>query len=161
VTIAAAGMTGSSSGAGSATWSAGSFPADQEVYLTVPVLPRAGGFFQVAGRVDTLGTTSISCYFLRVVPSAGRWELRKKIRGATSVVVGSFSAPFAAGDAAGLRMSGSMLTAYRRTGNGAWARVGSATDTSIAAAGYVSFTLGDTTVRGGAIGGGSTEGGGT
>ena len=50
---------------------------------------------------------------------------------------------------------------YRRTGNGTWTRVGSATDTSIAAGGYVSFTLGDTTVRGGVIGGGSIEGGGT
>lgn len=61
--------------------------------------------------------------------------------------------------AAGLRPSGSTLTAYRRTGNGTWTRVGSATDASITAGGYLSFTPGDTTVRGGALGGGSTEGG--
>jgi hypothetical protein len=75
------------------------------------------------------------------------------------VVVGAFTAPFAARDAAGLRPSGSTLTAYRRTGDGTWTRVGSATDASITAGGYLSFTPGDTTVRGGALGGGTTEGG--
>ena len=52
-------------------------------------------------------------------------------------------------------MIGSTLTAYRKPGAGAWTSVGSVTDTAIPGAGYVSFTLGDTTIRGGAFGGGS------
>jgi len=154
VTIAAPGATRSSAGASSASWSVASFAADQDAHLRVPTLPRAGGFFQLAGRLNTLGTANVSCYFLRVTPSTGRWDLRKKVRGATSVSMATFSAPFAAGDSAGLRIRGSTLTAYRKPGSGAWSPVGSATDTAITAGGYVSFTLGDTTVRGGAFGGG-------
>jgi hypothetical protein len=79
-----------------------------------------------------------------------------KLNGADSTVITTFSAPVAAGDSVGLAASGSTLTAYRKAGLGAWAAVGSATDTSITAGGFVSFALGDTTARGGVFGGGST-----
>ena len=59
------------------------------------------------------------------------------------------------GGLVGLQVIGSTLTAYRKPGAGAWAPVGSVADTAIPGAGYVSFTLGDTTIRGGAFGGGS------
>ena len=53
VIVATSGQTVSSGGAASATWQASSFGANQEVYLTVPVLPAAGDFFQVGGRVSS------------------------------------------------------------------------------------------------------------
>src|SRR6185436_11793041 len=155
VAIKAIGQTGSSSGAASATWKLAAFTANQEAYLTVPALPRAGSFMQAAVRVSTLNAGTVSCYFLRVTPSTGTWELRKKLNGAGSTSIKTFTAPFAAGDAAGLQIIGSSLTAYRKPAFGAWTSVGSATDTTIPGAGYVSFTLGDTTMRGGAFGGGS------
>jgi acid phosphatase type 7 len=155
VTIKSSGLTASTTGASSATWKLGTFTADQEAYLTMPVLPRAGAFMQVAGRVSTLSAGTVSCYFLRVTPSTGGWDLRKKINGAGSSSIKTFTAPFAAGDAAGLQIIGSTLTAYRKPALGAWTSVGSATDTAIPGAGYLSFTLGDTTMRGGAFGGGS------
>ena len=104
-------------------------------------LPRAGGFLQVAGRVSTLGTAGLSCYLLRVTPSTGVWDLRKKINGATSVSLKTFTAPFNAGDTLALQLVGSTINAFRRSG--AWSFVGSASDTAIAAGGYLSFTLGD------------------
>jgi hypothetical protein len=159
VLIAASGSTASNSAsAGSATWNL-SLGADQEAYLTVPVLPAAGNFLQVAARVSTQTPSTLSCYFLRVIPSSSRFELRKKINGAGSTLITSFTAPFAAGDAMGLQVSGFTLTAYRKPGNGAWVPVGSATDAAIAGGGYVSFTLGDTTTRGATFGGGTIPGG--
>jgi hypothetical protein len=155
VTIKSSGLTGSSSGAGSATWKTASFAADQEGYLSVPTLPAGSNFFQIAGRVSNLNSSTVSCYFLRVTPSTGAWNLRKKLNGAASTSIRSFTAPFAAGDSAGLQIIGSTITAYRKPALGAWAAVGSATDASIPGAGYLSFTLGDTTMRGGAFGGGS------
>ena len=107
----------------------------------MPTLPKAGQFLQVAGRVSTLSASTVSCYFLRVTPSTGIWDLRKKINGAGSTSIKTFSAPFAAGDGAGLRIAGSTITAYRKPGTGAWTAVGSATDTAIPAGGYLSFTL--------------------
>ena len=153
--IASSGLTKSSAGASSATWIGQQFGPDQEAYLTIPTLPRAGQFLQVAGRVSTLTASTVSCYFLRVTPSTGVWDLRKKVNGAGSSSIKTFSAPFAAGDGAGLRIAGSTITVYRKPGTGAWSAVGSATDTSIPAGGYLSFTLSDTTIRGGTFGGGN------
>ena len=157
VTIASSGLTKSSSGAASANWSAQTFTADQEAYLAVPTLPAAGRFFQVAARVSTLGSSGVSCYFLRVTPSTSTWDLRKKVNGAGSTSMKTFKVAFAAGDTAGLALTGSTITAYRKSAFGTWASVVSATDTAIPGAGYVSFTLGDTTIRGGAFGGGSAN----
>jgi hypothetical protein len=155
VSIVASGETASSAGAGSATWSGGKFGADQEAYLAVAVLPRSGNWLQVAGRVSNLGPAGISCYFLRVTPSTGTWDLRKKLNGATSTSLQTFTAPLGAGDSVGLRISGSVISAYRRAASGAWSSVGSTSDAAITAGGYVTFTLGDTTMRGGAFGGGT------
>jgi acid phosphatase type 7 len=157
VAVRAGNVTASSSGAGSATWKAATFAADQEVYVTVPTLPSAGGFMQLAGRVSNLTSSSVSCYFLRVTPSTSTWDLRKKVNGAASSSMKTFSAPFAGGDSAGLRIVGSTITAYRKPAGGSWAPVVSATDTAIPGSGYLSFTLGDTTIRGGAFGGGSVS----
>jgi hypothetical protein len=118
-------------------------------------LPKAGSFFQVAGRISTLSASNVSCYFVKVTPSTSKWELRKKLNGATSTVMQSFTAPFAAGDTAGIQLEGSTITAYRKPAFGSWTAIGSVTDTAIPGAGYVAFTLGDTTIRGGAFGGGS------
>jgi hypothetical protein len=155
VSIEQSGATMSSAGAASATWNGGPFAADQEVYLTVPTLPQSSGFAQVAARVSTQSPTNISCYLLRVTPSTGTWDLRKKLNGATSTSMKSVTAPFAAGDALGLEISGSTITAYRKPSGGAWTAIVSSADTAIPAGGYIAFALGDTTIRGGAFGGGS------
>jgi acid phosphatase type 7 len=158
VSIASSGLTiGSAAGASSATWSAASFAADQEAYLTIPTLPAAGDFIQVAGRLNTLSTSGISCYFLRVTPSTSTWDLRKKINGANSTSIRTFTAPLNAGDAIGLQLTGTTLTAYRKPAGGSWSAIGSTTDSAITTGGYIAFTLGDTTMRGGPFGGGNTS----
>ena len=78
VTIETNGVTKSASGASTATWKASTFAADQEAFLSVPTLPKAGSFMQVAGRISTLGASGVSCYFVKVTPSTSKWELRKK-----------------------------------------------------------------------------------
>ena len=133
---------------------AGQFNADEEAYLTGPVLPAAGHVFQVDTRVSSLTPSNVSMYFLQVTPSKQLWDLRKKINGAASTSMKTFTAPFAAGDSAGLQLTGSTITAWHESGS-SWTPVGSVTDTAITAGGYIGFTLGDTTVRGGAFGGGN------
>ena len=96
-------------------------------------------------------------YFLRVTPSKNLWELRKSSTAGCRHGLGTFTAPFAAGDSAGLQLNGSTITAWHESGTGGWTAVGSVTDTSITAGGYVSFTLGDATMRGGPFGGGNAS----
>ena len=158
VSVVASGQTGGSTGASSATWSHQLFGANEESYLTVPTLPAAGDYVQVGGRVSSLTGSNVSMYFVRVTPSKNLWDLRKKVNGAGSVSMGTFTAPMVAGDSIGLKLNGSMITAYHESGQSAWTQVGSVTDTSISAGGYLTFTLGDTTARGGAFGGGTSAG---
>jgi hypothetical protein len=153
------GQTVSSSGTASALWIASTFGADEEAYLAVPTLPAAGHTFQVDTRVSSLTPSNVSMYFLQVTPSKQLWDLRRKINGAGSTSMKTFTAPFAAGDSAGLQLVGSTITAWHEPGTGSWTSVGSVTDTSITAGGYIGFTLGDTTVRGGAFGGGNPAAG--
>jgi hypothetical protein len=157
VSVPSSGVTAGSGAASSAIWTHAQFAADQEAYVTVPTLPAAGGFMQVGGRVSSLTGSNVSLYFLRVTPSKNLWDLRKKINGAGSTSMGTFTAPFAASDSMGIKMNGSTITAYHETGQGAWSSVGSVTDTSITAGGYLTFTLGDATARGGAFGGGNSS----
>ena len=107
-------------------------------------------------RVSTLSAATVSCYFLRVTPSTEHLgpaqEAQRRGLDVDQDLHGSRSPP---ATAPGLQIIGSTLTAYRKPGAGAWTSVGSATDTAIPGAGYVSFTLGDTTMRGGAFGGGT------
>jgi large repetitive protein len=155
VDVTTSGQTVSSGGTASALWIATPFNADQEAYLRVPVLPAAGHTFQVDTRVSSLTPSNVSMYFLQVTPSKQLWDLRRKLNGAGSTSMKTFTAPFAAGDSAGLQLTGSTITAWHESGTGSWTPVGSVTDTSITAGGYIGFTLGDTTVRGGAFGGGN------
>lgn len=157
VSVNASGRTFSSSGAASALWIATSFNADQEAYLTVPVLPASGHAFQIDARVSSLTASTVSMYFLKVTPSSKLWDLRRKLNGGGSTSMTTFSAPFAAGDSAGLQLNGSTITAWHESATGNWTQVGSVTDTSITAGGYIGFTLGDTTARGGAFGGGNAS----
>ena len=152
VAIASSGLTESASGAASATWNAGTFGADQEAYLTVPTLPaagrlhpgrRAGQHAQRRERLlllpagDAVDRAPGTCARSSTAPPRRRCRpSRLRSRPATAI---------------GLQVVGSTLTAYRKPGAGAWTAVGSATDTAIPAGGYVSFTLGDTTMRGGAL----------
>jgi hypothetical protein len=161
VSVSAGTPSGTVSGGGtaSALWVATPFNADQEAYLTVPVLPAAGHAFQVDTRVSSLTASNVSMYFLQVTPSKGLWDLRRKINGAGSTSLKTFSAPFAAGNSAGLQLTGSTITAWHESATGGWTTVGSVTDTSIPAGGYIGFTLGDTTARGGAFGGGNGSSG--
>jgi hypothetical protein len=68
----------------SATWSAARFGGDQDAFLTLRTPPKPNGFVQLVGRLNTLGTAGVSCYFVRV-SGAGVWELRKRVNGASSV----------------------------------------------------------------------------
>ena len=157
VSVPSSGTTAGSSGASSAIWTHAQFGADQEAYMTVPTLPGAGGFLQVGGRVSSLTGSNVSMYFVRVTPSKNLWDLRKKVNGAGSTSMGTFTAPFSAGDSLGIKLSGSTISAYHEAGTGAWSAVGSVIDTSITAGGYLTFTLGDTTARGAAFGGGNSS----
>ena len=154
VSVSASGITAGGSDTSSATWVHEQFAANQESYLTVPKLPPLGGFVQVGGRVSSLtGSVSLFC----ASPVKNLWDIRKKLNGAGSTSIGTFAAPFAAGDSLGLKLIGSTLTAYHQHGSGAWASVASVTDTSITNGGYLTFTLGDTAARGGAFGGGNSS----
>ena len=96
---------------GSATWRTQTFTADQEAYMTVPTLPGGEQLHAGRGRVSTLSSADLSCYFLRVTPSTGTWDLRKKLNGAGSTSIKTFTAPVRGRRLA--RPAGDRLDAHR------------------------------------------------
>ena len=71
-------------------------------------------------RVCTQNAATVSCYFLRVTPSTGAWDLRVKLNGGGSSSLTTFNAPFAAGDGLGMQLTGLTITVFRKAGAGAW-----------------------------------------
>lgn len=145
---------GASSGA--AIWST-QFPADQEVWQQYPVFGTGGANLLLRSTTSN-NSGATSAYVLRVVPGTA-WEIRKRINGATSVLVASGPVwPTSNGDAIKLRAVGSTLTAFHQPGGtGPWTTVFSITDTSIAGAGYIGLSApaNTDTYRAGTFGGGA------
>lgn len=143
-------------------WATSSGP-DQEVWFPLSTLPAAGDYVQLFLRASNLGAVNPSVYILKVTfptpnTNAATWDVRKKITGggSTSVSVVSTTTAMAAGDSIGFEVIGSTLKAYKKPAAGAWAQVGtSASDSAITAAGFLGFTISDTTMRVGTVGGGS------
>jgi hypothetical protein len=146
----------SSTGAGaSAVWNPTVFGADQEAYATLHVLPAPTAFAQVWVRITNPPSATTTGYFLRVTPSTGVFNVRKKIAGGSSSSIGTFSQAVAAFDSFGLSVVGSTLTAWYKSGAGAWVSLGSFVDASIAGGGSVGFSVNDSTVRLTNFGGGT------
>lgn len=139
-----------------------SFAENQDVALAVPVVDSTAGIFvQLIVRGSTsANTTTTSAYFLRIVPATSSWTIRKRVGGASSTVLATFTNGLASGDAIGLRATGSAtttLTAYYKASGGSWVQVGTVGDASgaLTGAGFIGFTLQGTTARGGTFSGGA------
>lgn len=143
----------------SAVWNPTSFDADQESYLTVPILPSSGTItVQVWVRITNSPSATATGYFLRVSTTTGIFDIRKKIAGGASSSIGTFSQAFVAGDSFGLSVAGSTLTAWYKSGAGAWTQVGSVVDASISGVGNIGFSIGGSTVvRVSGFGGGNPK----
>lgn len=140
----------------SAVWNPTTFGADEEAYATLAVLPTAGSFDAVWVRITNPPSATVTGYFLRVTPSTGLFDVRKKVAGGASASLGhTFTQAFAAGDSFGLSIAGTTISVWYRSGAGAWTLLGSFTDASISGGGSIGFSVSEAAVRMTNFGGGT------
>jgi hypothetical protein len=129
-------------------WNPTSFAADQEVFVTVPVVPPSGAC-RLYARISSPGVTaSVDDYELEIDGSSS--YISKTING-TRTFLSNLGVLFAAGDQMGLRCQGDQIIAFR---NGT--EIGRVTDSSITGGGFIGKVAQNSTgVRLDDFGGGS------
>lgn len=130
---------------GSADWNVTQFGPDCEVYATFATRQDDTGVNVLAARLDSLIAPTVG-YILEVY--------RQDVPGDT-VNLSSFSTPdilvipitLQDGDAFGMELIGNTINVYQKPVAGVWMLIGTIVDMETAAAGYVGFSLNDTTTR--------------
>lgn len=150
-----------SAGAGNAWWNAAEFGPGSEVYCEVGVMPTTGQFIQMFVRLQNEGGSNPpgpDAYMARMIGNSSGAEtvrLYERLSGtATALGADITSESFVVGDAFGLEVSGTSITAYRRSG-GVWASIGTRTSGGVSAAGPIGLELEGSGIRVVNFGGGT------
>lgn len=136
-------------GAGNVSvWNPRTFGPDCECYLTVDTLEGVSSSFSVVARAkDTGSLATIDGYAVAHNQLAGTDTIQIQVltNGAAVTLGANFNQEVAAGDSLGIRVFGSTIEAWYKSGALAWTLLGSRTDSTYAAAGsLVMIGLGTT-----------------
>lgn len=128
-------------------WSASTFGADIEAYLTVAALPPAFKKIQVLGRIQSPGTSG-NGYCLDLFLNNTQWEYRiYRIDAGSLTQLGStVNGTLTAGDTLGISVVGTAITGYQKTG-GTWSTILSQTDATYSGVGYIGMWSDGTTTK--------------
>ncbi len=150
-----------SAGSGNGWWNPAEYGPDCEVYCEIGVMPTTGNFIQLFSRLQSEGGANPpgpDAYMCRLVGNdAGNETVRlyERVGGVASALGADMTSDaFVVGDAIGMEVIGTTISAYRRSG-GVWALLGSRTNSSISAAGPVGLELVQTSLRVVNFGGGT------
>lgn len=137
------------SGVGNAAvWNPRTFGPDCEMVLQVGTLPGVGSSFSVAARCkDTGSLATIDGYTAAYTQQAGTdiVQIQRLDNGAATTLGANLSQDFTAGDSLGIRVIGSTIQAWYKSGALPWVLLGERTDTTYPLAGsLVMIGLGTT-----------------
>lgn len=136
-------------------WNAATYGPDCEVYTTVDTLPGGTGTVTVDCRLVSIGTASLDGYTLEIRPDLSVLRFYRIDNNSNTKLGADFSQAFAAGDSFGIEAVGSTFTIYYRSGAGAWTSLGTRSDATYSAAGYLASYISNTTARMSNFGGGT------
>jgi hypothetical protein len=114
-------------------WSAESFPADQEAWVTVSTWVDE---VEVHIRLQNPGTSGVDGYILNILASSNLWRIYR-LDNQNTTLLASGAITMSSGDRIGISAVGSTLTAYQDHAGGGWTVLGSTTDATYNAAGYI------------------------
>lgn len=114
---------------------------DCEAFCTFASVTPASGEFELHTRITTVGG-SLSSYFLRLFGgSVTDFTLAKWVSGSGSLIGADQHVTISAGDSVGLSAVGTTISAWYRSGVGAWVLKDSLTDSSVTGLGFVAGFL--------------------
>src|SRR5262249_14199914 len=118
-----------------------------EVWGTITTLPGTNNSIRLNARMQQPGTSGPDGYELRTIQQTGTDQvLLERIDNGTLKTLLTINQELALGDTLLLRVQGSTLEAWRLSG-ASWSKLGSLTDTTYPAAGFVGVGLRGTTAR--------------
>lgn len=141
---------------GNAYWDTSVGP-DCEAFLTLPTIPGLTSYVALFARLREVGAATFDGYAVVVIGGLDwTWSIRRYDNGAGTVLGTNITTPnLAAGDAVGLEIIGDAVRALHRPSAGSWTEVGSRTDATHGAAGFLGVETGDIAMRGDDLGGGT------
>lgn len=113
-------------------WNPGTFGPDCEAFITVATLDAAD--LDTCGVVARLDPAALNGY-LSVAHSAN--ITIERLDGGASTTLATFTQAFSNGDSIGIQIIGSALTAWYKSGAGAWVSLGSTTDSTYTGTGNI------------------------
>jgi len=133
---------GTSGSSLSANWNVTSFGPDSEVYATVTSKITSGlsSGMQLRARYNA-GSKNTYTVYAEADTGTDTWTLFKVSNSAYSQLGATFSQEFAVGDAIGLSVVGTTLTAYYKASGGSWTALTTRTDSTFSAAGLIGMEL--------------------
>lgn len=140
-----------------AVYTASTFAADCEFYITVTTLVGVGGYAGVMARtVQNTNFTQLDGYgvFYAQVSGTDSILIQRVDNGVGTTLGAVISQELAAGDALGIRCKDTTIFGYYKPAAGAWTLMGVRTDGTYTAAGNPAFLLSGTTGRLSNFGGG-------
>jgi hypothetical protein len=102
-------------------WNAASFGPDCEAYVTV-ANAASGDTIRIGARVINAGTTNASGYFVQI-SGTGVWTILRVDAGPTTTLATGPTQLLSSGDKIGIRIVGSVVSAFRWTSGGGWSQV--------------------------------------
>jgi hypothetical protein len=131
----------------SAWWNASQFGPDLEASVSIPVLPGVGNAVRVYARLQSPGSAAVDGYEVRFQQQSGTDQVFiDRIDNGAITSLASLSQEFVAGDRLKIRVVGSTIEAWRYSA-GSWVKLGQASDSTYASAGFVGVALRGTSGR--------------
>jgi hypothetical protein len=131
---------------------------DAEAYITMATLGADTERVNLMARIQNPGQASINGYMVTLIINGSGNDtvrIRKTTAGSNSTLGADItSEDFLAGDKLGIEIVGTTITAYRYT-SGAWASIGSRTDSDFSTTGYIGMEGDGTTAVFDDLGGGT------
>jgi hypothetical protein len=131
---------------------------DSEVYVTVATAGTSSEC-DLYARVSTISSGTFDGYHMACSHNTNNVVLTRIDAGVASAALATFAQAIANGDSVGMSIIGTTITAWYKAGAGAWTSLGTATDSTYGAAGYLVLEAGNNTWTFTNFGGGTALGG--
>ena len=130
-------------------YNAATYGADCEVYASIPV----AGNITLGARMDA-DLSAPDGYYIQYDNSTHVLRIRRLANNVGTTLGADIGLTISDNDKLGMSVVGTTITAWRYT-SGAWSELGSRTDSTYSAAGYLSIEIYETTIRIDDFGGGT------
>ena len=140
-----------------AGWNVATFGADCEAYVTIATVSGANSI-SVYARMSALNTAGGPNGYRVSLTALNTLSIQRLDSGSPTTLGATISQTISNGDSLGIECTGSTIKAYYKASGGSWTEIGSRTDATYGAAGYIGLECYNDVIRFDDFGGGTIAG---